>query len=509
MSETGEVGFEGQQPVLEVLQGNPETLKYGKLWTNPEGGDEANAYRKYAPGEDLASVFMQIVRPRRGTDVIDFGCGTGRGGLMLAVLGGMRVTLVDFVRNCLDEDVRNALVSQAHVLRFVKHDLEQKLPFATPYGFCTDVMEHIPPDKVGRVLVNILMAAEHVFFGIATEPDSCGKMIGETLHLTVQPYEWWLEQFTKLGCAIHWSKKTENGALFYVSAWQKGQQIVDVGVLNTSEEIVKENVKTNIHGPYGAALLHPHATNDIEAIILGGGPTAKQFLDQMKSMREAGVKLITLNGAYNWAVAHDLKPSATIICDAREFNNRFTKPVVDGCKYLINSQVHPSVLEGLPLDRTLLWHTSADFLVPILKERYPLCFPIPGGSTVLLRALPLMRMLGYRQFHLIGCDSCVVTAEGVGLIHHGYQQPENDKDPVMPLTIKAGGKAVGRTFGCTAWMVSQAQEFLDVIRWIGNEIELEVYGDGLLAHILNVAAEYGRDTVTVETPSADQKFEIS
>jgi hypothetical protein len=38
-------------------------------------------------------------------------------------------------------------------------------------------------------------------------------------------------------------------------------------------------------------------------------------------------------------------------------------------------------------------------------------------------------------------------------------------------------------------MISQAQEFLDLIKFLGSEIELEVYGDGLLAHILNVGAE--------------------
>jgi SAM-dependent methyltransferase len=494
MSETGAIGFQGEQAEVKVEAGNPETLKYGKLWENPEGGDEANLYRKVAPGEALATEFMKVVRPKAGADVVDFGCGTGRGGLMLAVLG-MRVTLVDFVRNCLDTDVKAALVTQSHVLRFIKHDLEKKMPFVAEYGFCTDVMEHIPSEKVTRVLMNILMGAQHVFFSISTEPDSCGRLIGETLHLTVQPYEWWLDQFNKLGCMIHWSKKTDGGALFYVSAWQKGQEIVDVGVLNTTDQVLRDNVKVNINGPYGERQIHPFATNDLECIILGGGPTAKQYLPQMKAMRENGAKLITLNGAYNWALAHDLKPSATVICDAREFNKRFVTPVIPECKYLMNSQVHPAVLESLPLDQTLLWHTTSEDLYPILKERYPLCFPIPGGSTVLLRTLPLMRTLGYRKFHLFGCDSCIVTVDGLGVVHHGYEQPENDKDPILPLIVG------GRSFGCTTWMVSQAQEFQDLIRMMGDVMELEIYGDGLLAWLLTFAAS---DPLPITTPNADK-----
>jgi len=38
-------------------------------------------------------------------------------------------------------------------------------------------------------------------------------------------------------------------------------------------------------------------------------------------------------------------------------------------------------------------------------------------------------------------------------------------------------------------MVSQAQEFIDLIKMLGDEIELEVYG-GLLHHILKTGASY-------------------
>jgi hypothetical protein len=47
----------------------------------------------------------------------------------------------------------------------------------------------------------------------------------------------------------------------------------------------------------------------------------------------------------------------------------------------------------------------------------------------------------------------------------------------------------GKIFNCHPWMVSQAQEFIDLIRMIGDEIELEVYG-GLLHHILESGASY-------------------
>ena len=110
---SGWAGVEGYQPDVKEGSGNPEALKYGKLWNMPE-------YREYSPGEQHVPVFLEQAKPKPASQVIDFGCGSGRAGLMLAVLGGLRVTFVDFIRNCLDEDIEKALTTQPDVLRFVK-----------------------------------------------------------------------------------------------------------------------------------------------------------------------------------------------------------------------------------------------------------------------------------------------------------------------------------------------------------------------------------------------------
>jgi SAM-dependent methyltransferase len=462
--------FKGYAPEVKVTAGNPEAQKYGKMWEHPE-------YREVSPGQRWAPVFLANAKPSARASVLDIGCGTGRGGLLLAAMGQLNVTLIDFVRNCLDAEVRELTEQQPNSIRFVKADIEKPLPVVAEYGFCCDVMEHIPPDKIDVVLDNILKAAQHVFFSIAMYEDSCGSLIDEDLHLSVHPYSWWLEKFNSRDCVIHWSEEQPGQCLFYVSAWQDGQKVVDSGVLNSGEETVKANVKHNTSQRWQQ--VQPHETNDLECMILGGGPSLAGFEDEIKQKRAEGVKLITLNGTYNWAINHGLTPSAQIMVDARPFNARFTKPVVDDCKYLIASQCDPSVLEGLPHERTYLWHTSTDLIKDILDKAYDHWWAIPGGSTVLLRAIPLMRMLGYRKFHLYGCDSCIVNDQ-----HHAYAQPENDSELILPVIVNPGGRA----FKCHPWQASQAQEMLALIKYLGHEIELAIYGDGLLAHILNVGA---------------------
>lgn len=458
--------MQGYPPELAVGVGNPEAQKYGRMWELP-------AYRAVAPGEIYAPLFVDKAKPKHGSHVIDFGCGTGRGALALHD-AGMKVTMLDFVRNSLDGNVKDRINGS---LSFVKHDLCNPSPVVAEYGFCCDVMEHIPSDKVGVVLDNILRAGKTCFFAISLTEDRCGQAIGETLHLTIRPFEWWNERFTERGCAIKWSHKLDGNGHWLASVWEDAQTVVDNGQINVTEDLIKENVRANCAGGWEQAI--PHPEQDTEVMILGGGPSMRDCEDEIREMRNRGVKLVTLNGAYNWAVEKHIIPSATVIVDAREFNGRFTKPVLDECKYLLASQCHPSVFEGLPKDRTYLWHVMNDATADIINEFYPEHWSIPGGSTVLLRAIPLLRTLGYHRFHLFGCDSCLTDGE-----HHAYAQTENDGQPIVPIMVTGG-----RVFWCHPWMVSQAKEWITLVEKMGETFDCIVHGDGLLSHIINTGAE--------------------
>lgn len=175
-----------------------EAEKYQEMWSHPE-------YRDVSPGEECADKFLALIQ--RGSSVIDFGCGTGRGALKIDA-AGHPVTMVDFADNCLD--------GAAKELTFVKADLCKPLYLSAQYGFCADVMEHIPTDHVETVIRNIMDCVDAAFFQISTIPDSMGALIGQRLHLTVKSHSWWRETFERLGYAVTWDEEQKICSSFMV-----------------------------------------------------------------------------------------------------------------------------------------------------------------------------------------------------------------------------------------------------------------------------------------------------
>lgn len=182
-----------------------ERDKYRLMW-------QFDGYREIAPGEYAVETFLEVARP--SGLVIDFGCGTGRAGLKLKE-AGLNVLLVDFADNCRDEEAMG--------LPFLEWDLAWPCPAQANYGFCTDVMEHIPPDDLETVTQNIMAAGRTVFFQISTTADLFGAVLQQPLHLSIHSHEWWLNVFTDLGFTIAWERKGEIASSFLVTqSSQKG-----------------------------------------------------------------------------------------------------------------------------------------------------------------------------------------------------------------------------------------------------------------------------------------------
>lgn len=255
---------------------------------------------------------------------------------------------------------------------------------------------------------------------------------------------------------------------------------------NTPDDVILDQVASNIRRRLPQ--IQPYEPNSNTAIIVGGGASLKTTEKELRDLYWAGGKIVALNGAYNWCIERNFKPSACVLLDAREFNAEFVKEPVEGCRYLLSSQCHPKTFDYCKGRETYIWHacTAGDAELDLLKEYYfDRTYPITLGTTVGVRSVSILRMLGFTRMEIFGLDSCWLNDE-----HHAYEQAENAKDLRMPVWIRPQGRDdLALRFECAPWHMKQAEDFQNLIKERGNLFQLNVHGPGLIASILKTGAK--------------------
>lgn len=259
------------------------------------------------------------------------------------------------------------------------------------------------------------------------------------------------------------------------------------GRINTSDADLLANIAHSIR--LGHPQVGPQPLQRDRVVLVGGGPSLLDTFDELRELYFAGAKVVTVNGSYAWCLERNIRPSAQVVLDARAQNARFVSPDVPQCRYLLASQCHPdtwAAVEGR--EHVRIWHAVSeegplrDLLDTYYAGRWQ---PVPGGTTVIMRALMVMRTLGFLRFDLFGVDSCFL-----GGAHHAYAQPENDADRAVAVTVHPTGEPdKGRTFHCAPWHLKQFEDFLHTVRLNGDQFLLNVHGDGLLAYALKASAD--------------------
>lgn len=264
----------------------------------------------------------------------------------------------------------------------------------------------------------------------------------------------WVEQFWRIGGV-------------------RGIQINDK-VMNIPPSQAVENMRQNCH--LELPWFFQRSPHSKRICIVGGGPSLKRNLGNLKRHIRLGADVMSLNGTLPFLVERGVKPKFHCQFDARPENVEFVKNAPKDTIYLIGSMSDPCVFEELKNKNVHLWHADIcqEEQIKILDEwpQKPGML-VGGGGTVGLRAQLLAYFAGYRNIVLYGMDSSYEDAD-----HHAYKQELNDLDGRCSLW------ALGREYHCAPWMMRQAEEFKYFYRKLLDlGCTIEAVGDGLLPDI--------------------------
>ena len=265
------------------------------------------------------------------------------------------------------------------------------------------------------------------------------------------------------------------------------------GHVNTSDEELLSNIRSAIRR--GHPQVRQQNLNYDRVVLVGSGPSLAYTEKELVKLVHEGAKLVTVNGAYHWCLSRNLKPSAQVVMDARPGNERFVMPDVPGCAYILASQCHPGVFDAVEGRKTVwIFHgmNRENQGISVLNDYYLGHWdPVPGGSTVTMRAMVALRMLGYLRFDLFGVDSCLMDG-----MHHAVAQPENNDDRLVQIRVgPTGHPDKRREFIVTPWHCKQLEDFLQFMRLNGELVLLNVHGDGLIAYALQCGSDVAIDEV--------------
>ena len=155
-----------------------ERAKYAQIWANED----------YTSGSAIPfAKYIKTVIPD-SLSVLEIGCGDG--------------TTINYLWDYCDimgVDIVTAPKFQAPIVAFTEAPAWD-LPFinnAFEYTISTDVLEHLPPDMVGRAISEMLRVTTiATIHAICTRP-AVRKYCGYEVHLTVRPLTWWQKEFDK------------------------------------------------------------------------------------------------------------------------------------------------------------------------------------------------------------------------------------------------------------------------------------------------------------------------
>lgn len=133
-------------------------------------------------GDKWAGVVLQVAMAYEASSILDYGSGGG--------------------------SLKRALSGHSSLIRIDEYDPaipgKDGPPDFADMIVCTDVIEHVEPDRLDAVLAHIRgLARKVIWMVVSTKPSNKVLADGRNAHLIIRPGRWWKKRFIQAGFTLH------------------------------------------------------------------------------------------------------------------------------------------------------------------------------------------------------------------------------------------------------------------------------------------------------------------
>ncbi len=228
-------------------------------------------------------------------------------------------------------------------------------------------------------------------------------------------------------------------------------------------------------------------TESGDVVIVGGGPSVDNQIDEIKRLVGEGKKLLVIERMYEWCHLNGLHPDYVAALDASDDVKDNFNHIQDGTIHFLVATIHPDVFDNVPRESTYLWSGSAG-LHPeahdIWRQNGYTNIPVINtGGSVTLGSMFLSLVLGFRNIHMFGFD-CMMRSKEKGYAS-GVTGVSMDRDY---FEVEVDGDVV---YTCSSFL-SFSQQFFRMVTLAKNADmldDIQVYGDSLVNMMWDKKAE--------------------
>ena len=266
-------------------------------------------------------------------------------------------------------------------------------------------------------------------------------------------------------------------------------------VIKPKDSVPKETIVSNINENLKILdkwdMVRSCNINDEHAIIVSGGPSLD--ISKLKYLaRKTKGKIICVKHSYPALLRAGIKPWACVILDPRPVEGTSTHGIVrstlfdkvdPSTKFFVASMTDPSVTKLLKekTDNIYGWHAFSQAIKDSIKTKEDgdalkanigedATF-VTGGTCAAMRAIGMMHIFGFRNFHLFGFDCCM---EGELSAEELSRTMEDGKKKYMRVETN------GYEFWTTGELLAMAQDCEKLFNNKDIEMNINVYGEGTL-----------------------------